>query len=115
MLEIVHPEIELVLKTTRPGEVLHGREAVAAFVREISERFYETVAEVFRPVDESRIVVEGRIRWTDEDRVMRDDPAIWALEFKDDMLFRSAPAQTVLEAESLIAAWQAAEEGVSPA
>ena len=114
MLEIVHPEIELVLRTTRPGEVLRGRDEVGAFVREISDRFYETVAEVYRPVDAGRIVVEGRIRWTDEDRVMRDDPVIWALEFRDGMLFRSAPAQTVLEAESILAASRAGEEGVSP-
>lgn len=111
MLAIVHPEIELVLRT-RAGEVLRGRDEVAAFVREISGRFYEAVAGVYSPVDASRIVVEGRIRWTDDDQVMRDDPIIWALEFSDGLLLRSVPAQTMLEAESIIAAWQALEEDV---
>ena len=108
LLEIVHPEIELVLRT-RPGTVLRGREEVGAFLREISGRSYQTVPWVYSPVDDSRIVVEGRIQWTDDDRVLRDDPVIWALEFRDGMLRRSAPAQTVLEAESIIASWQTAD------
>ena len=114
LLEIVHPEIELALRT-RPGTVLHGRDEVAAFVREISARSYQTVAWVYAPVDERRIVVEGRIQWTDDERVLRDDPVIWALEFCDGMLLRSTPAQTTLEAESIIASWQAADEDVGPA
>ena len=103
MLDIVHPEIELALRS-HPGEVLRGREAVADFVRSISDRFYEAVAEVYRPVDEHRIVVEGRMRWTDDEHVMRDTPIAWALEFRDGLLLRSFPAQSALEAESILAA-----------
>ena len=113
MLEIVHPEIELVLKT-RPGDVLRGREAVAEFVREIADRFYEAVADVYRPIDEHRIVVEGRMRWTDDDHVMRDAPIVWALEFRDGLLVRSVPAQTALEAESILSAGRADEEDREP-
>jgi hypothetical protein len=102
LLEILHPEVELVLKTTRPGDVLRGPAEIGRFLDEISERFYETVSEIFRPVDDARIVVEGRIRWVDEDRVLRDDPMIWALEFREGLLFRSMPAQTALEAESIL-------------
>jgi hypothetical protein len=29
---------------------------------------------------------------------------IWAIEFKDGLLYRSAPAQSVVEAEALLAA-----------
>jgi hypothetical protein len=105
LLEIVHPDIELVVRT-RSGTVLRGRDEVAAFVREISGRSYRTVPWVYAPVDESRVVVEGRIQWTDDDRVLRDDPVVWALEFRDGMLRRSAPAQSTLEAESIVAAWQ---------
>ena len=56
------------------------------------------------PIDGERIVVEGRMRWMDEERVLRDDPMIWALEFRDGLLFRSTPAHSVLEAEALLAA-----------
>lgn len=105
MLELLHPDVELVLKSVRPGDVIRGRESVSRFVQEeVSARVYETVAEIYRPLDEDRIVVEGRIRWSDEERVLRDDPMIWALEFRDGLLYRSAPAQSVLEAEATLSA-----------
>ena len=114
LLELLDPEIEIALKTTRPGEVLTGRDEVASFVDELSERLWESVAEVYRPVDESRIVVEGRIRWTDDERVLRDDPMIWALEFRAGRLLRSSYAPTVLEAESVLAATRSDDRPRSP-
>jgi ketosteroid isomerase-like protein len=102
VLELMHPNIELVLKST--GEVLRGRDAVQAFLEEAGRRFQESHPDVFRPVDDARIVVEGRMRWMDDNRVLRDDPMIWALEFRDGMLYRSMPAQSLLEAEALLAA-----------
>ncbi|MGH3134499.1 MAG: nuclear transport factor 2 family protein [Gaiellaceae bacterium] len=104
MLDLIHPEIEMVLKTTRPGDVLRGKDDVAAFVQEIAGKFYESVPEVFRPIDDTRIVIEGRMRWMDDARVLRDDPMIWALEFRDGLVWRSTPAHSVLEAESILAA-----------
>lgn len=103
MLELIHPDIEIVLKSMRPGDVLRGRDEVVGFVEEISGKFYESVAEVFRPVDESRVIVEGRIRWMDDERVLRDDPMVWALEFRDGLLWRSTPAHSVTEAEAIFA------------
>jgi hypothetical protein len=49
------------------------------------------------------VVVEGRMRWIDEERILRDDPVIWALEFRDGLLVRSLTAQSVLEAQALLA------------
>ena len=105
VLELLHPEIEILLKTSHSGEVLRGREQVEAFVEksDLGRWFNEAHAEVFRPLDEERIVVEGRVRSMDEQRILRDDPMIWALEFRDGLLRRSTPAQTVLEAEGLLA------------
>jgi hypothetical protein len=105
MLALVDPEAEFVLKTVRPGEVVRGTAELERFVAEISGGggVYEAAAEVYRPLDDSRVVVEGRIRWTDDERVLRDDPMIWALEFREGLLFRSTPAQTVLEAETILA------------
>ena len=104
MLDLVHPDVEMVLKTRRPGDVLRGRDEVAQFIEEIEESLYELVPEVYRPLDETRIVVEGRIRWTDDERVMRDDPVIWAIEFRDGLIRRSAPASSVIEAETMLTA-----------
>jgi len=100
----MHPEVELTLKSSRSGEVLRGRNAVVAFAREQSGHLFETSAEVFEPLDETRIVVEGRMRWLDEERVLRDDPVVWALEFSEGLLRRSTPAQSVLEAKMILAA-----------
>jgi hypothetical protein len=104
VLELVHEDVEIVLRSMRPGEVLRGRDAVAGFLKWTSESFFETHPEVFLPIDGERIVVEGRLRWMDEERVLRDDPMIWALEFRDGLLYRSRPAHSVLEAEALLTA-----------
>jgi hypothetical protein len=102
LLELVHPDVEMVLKST--AEVLRGREAVAEFIEETAARFHETHPDVYRPLDEERIVVEGRMRWMDEQRILRDDPVILAIEFRDGLLFRSRPAQSVLEAQAFLSA-----------
>jgi hypothetical protein len=105
---MMHPDIELVLKTTRPGEVLRGRTAVAAHARDQIERLFDTTAEVYEPLDDTRIVVEGRMRWLDENRVLRDDPVVWALEFSDGLLRLSQPAHSVIEAKMILAAREGA-------
>jgi hypothetical protein len=104
MLELVHPEVECVLMTIRPGEVLRGRQEAEAFLEEISDEFVELVAEECTPLDDERVVVEGRRRWIDEDRVLRDDPMILAMLFRDGLLWRSTPAQSVVEAEAILSA-----------
>jgi ketosteroid isomerase-like protein len=100
MRDLIHPEIEM---TTRPGDVLRGADEIVAFLR-ATGRFYETYPEVYRPLDDARIVVEGRVRWMDDERILRDDPMIWALEFREGLLVRSTPAQSVLEAEAILGA-----------
>ena len=104
MLELVHPEVEWVLMTIRPGEVLRGRQEAEAFLEEISDEFVELVAEECTPLDDERVIVEGRRRWIDEDRVLRDDPMILAMLFRDGLLWRSTPAQSVVEAEAILSA-----------
>jgi len=103
VFELVHPDVEIELHSLGPGDALRGQDAVAGFVEDRRGHFFEASADVFRPVDEERIVIEGRLRWIDEDRILRDDPVIWAFEFRDGLLFRSTTAQSVLEAEALLA------------
>ena len=102
MLDLVHPEVEWVLMTIRPGEVLRGRDEARVFLDEIADEFIELVAEEFTPVDGERVVVEGRRRTIDDDRILRDDPMILALVFRDGLLWRSTPAQSIAEAEALL-------------
>ncbi|HXG76661.1 MAG TPA: hypothetical protein VNJ53_08840 [Gaiellaceae bacterium] len=82
---------------------MHGREELLRFLEEeFPRRLWEPVAATFRPLDDERIVVEGRIRWMDDDGVIRDDPRVWALEFREGLLVRSVPAESVAEARALL-------------
>jgi ketosteroid isomerase-like protein len=105
MLELVHPNVEIRIRKLGGRRTLRGKDEVAAFLEEVPTRFpvLESVAEEFKPVDEDRIVVEGRLRWMDEERVLRDDPMIWALEFRDGLLFRSTSVRSVSEAHAILA------------
>lgn len=103
LTDLVHPDIVLVSKV-RAGAVVEGREAFARFVDEtLSRSLYHASADVYRPLDERCVVVEGRLRWIDDEQVMRDDPVTWALAFEDDLLVRFVPARTQLEAEAILA------------
>jgi hypothetical protein len=103
LLGLIHPQVEAILKV-RPGEVLRGIDEVARFFHGVvAERsIFELLAAEVRSLDDRRVVVEGRMRWMDEDRVLRDDPVVWALEFEDGLLRRSTPVRTVAEAEALL-------------
>ena len=104
LVEFVHPDVVIVSKV-RTGLVVEGREDFARFVEEtLTRSLYHAAADVYRPLDERCVVVEGRLRWIDDDQVMRDDPVTWALEFEDDLLVRFVPARTPLEAETILAA-----------
>ena len=58
---------------------------------------------MFTPIDEDRVIVEGR-RWFDDG----DDPsrrlADLGAEFSDGLYFLSAPAKNAIEAESTFSA-----------
>jgi hypothetical protein len=100
----VHEDVVVVSKM-RPGLVLEGKREVVKYVVEmLAGSLYEATTTEFLPIDEDRIVVEGRIRWIDEDRVIRDDPVTWAMEFRDGLLMRFIPARTQVEAETILGA-----------
>lgn len=100
---LVHENVQIVSKL-RAGTVVEGREDVGLFIEEsIAPNLYEAVTEVFTAMDDERVVVEGRMRWIDDKRVIRDDPVVWAMEFRDGLLLRFVPARSVLEAETILA------------
>jgi hypothetical protein len=102
--DLVHEDVVLVSKM-QPGVVLEGRSEVVRFVREtLANSLYEATTSAYHPIDDERIVVEGRIRWIDEERVIRDDPVTWAMEFRDGLLVRFVPARTQVEAETILGA-----------
>jgi hypothetical protein len=100
--ELMHADVRLVSKM-RPGMVVEGRDDVARFIADkVANSLYEAVAELFTPLDDERVIVEGRMRWIDESRVIRDDPVVWAIEFRDELLLRFVPARTPVEAETIL-------------
>jgi hypothetical protein len=105
VLELCHPEIEAVVRSPS-GRVVRGVDEIARYLREvIAERpIYEVSVAEIRSLDARRVVVEGRMRWMDDDHVLRDDPVVWALELEDGLLRRSTAVRTVTEAEALLSA-----------
>ena len=103
LYDLVHDDIVVVSKL-QPGLVVEGRENVVRYMEEVAESFHEARMTDFHPVDANRVVVEGRLRWMDEERVIRDDPVIWAMEFRDGLLARFIPARTLVEAETVMGA-----------
>jgi hypothetical protein len=98
----VHDDVELASKV-RPGTTVHGRAEVIRFIEaEVAPNLYEAAAEVYTPLDDERVIVEGRVRWIDDERVIRDDPVIWAVEFRDERLLRFLATRTTLEAETAL-------------
>ena len=95
----------MIVSKVRPGLVFEGKDELVRFVQDtLSDSLYEASTTNYLPVDERRVVVEGRIRWIDDERVIRDDPVIWAMEFRDDLLLRLVPARTLVEAETILGA-----------
>jgi hypothetical protein len=102
LADLLHDDVVLVSKI-RPGLVLEGKSEVVQLVQEeLADKLYEATTSAFLPIDEDRIVVEGRIRWIDDERVIRDDPVTWAMEFRDELLVRFIPARTQVEAETIL-------------
>jgi hypothetical protein len=100
--ELVDPSI-IVVSKVRPGQIIEGRDEFIRFVQDtLANSLYEAVASSFHPLDDARVVVEGRIRWIDDDRVIRDDPVTWAMEFRDSLLVRFIPTRTLIEAETIL-------------
>ncbi|MGH3126927.1 MAG: nuclear transport factor 2 family protein [Gaiellaceae bacterium] len=104
LADLVHEDVVVVSKI-RPGLVLEGKREVVHHMHEtLAGNLHEATTTAYLPIDEDRIVVEGRIRWIDDDRVIRDDPVTWAMEFRDGLLVRFIPARTQVEAETILGA-----------
>ena len=104
LADLVDPSITLVSKV-RPGHVVEGKDNFMKFVEETAaDSIYEAAIASYQALDDDRVVVEGRMRWIDDERVIRDDPVIWAMEFRDGLLVRFVPARTLVEAETILRA-----------
>lgn len=102
--ELLHEDVVVVSKI-QPGTVFEGRSDVLRYMLEsLPDHLYEATTSAYHVIDDDRVVVEGRIRWIDEERVIRDDPVTWAMEFRDGLLVHFVPARTQVEAETILGA-----------
>ena len=100
-MELIHDDVVVVSKM-RPGLVLEGKDEVVPYLEALAENLYEATISTYLALDDRRVVAEGRLRWIDEDRVIRDDPVTWAMELRDGLLVRFIPARTQVEAETIL-------------
>ena len=102
--ELLHPDVAVSVRTAE-GQWVEGADAVGELLdRNAEAPVFQAADDRYLPLDDERVVVEGRLRWMDGERMLRDEPAIWAIEFRDGLLYRSIAVRSVAEAEALLAA-----------
>ena len=65
-------------------------------------RAVDAVGHVYRPLDDERIIVEGRVRIRRPQGGFADRPMVWALIFRGGLLYRSWAVGDVTHAELLV-------------
>jgi hypothetical protein len=94
----LHPEAEIV-PTHDPTTLETPRELAAHLQRRLEPRVLEARGDVFTPLDNARVVVEGHVRMTRPGGGLDARPTVWALVFRDGLLYRAWALRSVLEAE----------------
>ena len=98
----LHPEAELV-PSHDPSSVVSRDDFVAHLASGDAPRAVDAVGHVYRPLDDERIIVEGRVRIRQPQGGFADRPMVWALIFRDGLLYRSWAVDDVTYAERLLA------------
>ncbi len=102
-LDWLHPDAQIVpsydesITVSRPDLEAHLMSKAAPAVM-------EAFADKYRPLDDERIVVEGQVRLRQAGGGFAYRPAVWALIFRDGLLYRSWALTSVVEAEARLAA-----------
>ena len=103
LAELIHADVVLELQAVEVGRVLRGRaELLGFFEEQFRHRRWDAIVHACHSVGDDKVIVEGRIHWIDDERVMRDDRRVWALEFCDGRLLRSIPSRSVAEAQAVL-------------
>jgi SnoaL-like domain len=116
LAQLIHPDVVLELQAVDVGRVLRGRgELVRFFAEQFARRRWDAYLHAVHALDECKVIVEGRVRWIDDERVLRDSPRVWALEFCDGLLLRSIPARSVDDAHAILMPGAGSRESFDPA
>jgi len=108
----IHPEARIIPVTAPEERDAAGiREYVELSVPKLVYR--DVRAFCYEPVTADRIAVQGQLRWELEEGGFRIFTATWALVFKDGLLLRSWPCDSLEDARKQLAAYEDESEGPS--
>jgi hypothetical protein len=94
----LHPEAEIA-PSYDPSSVVSRDDFVAHLQSGDEPRVVDATGHVYRPLDDERIIVEGRVRVRQENG-FADRSIVWALVFRDGLLYRSWAVKNVAQAET---------------
>lgn len=96
---LLHPDVDVEFAHA-PGRIVHGRDDVMAVVEDeiVVMAVHEAMPRSFHPIDDDRIVIEGRLRWSSRGGGFRDSHAVWALAFDHGLLRTARRAGSLEEA-----------------
>ena len=101
-LPFIHPEAEIA--PTHDPSIIASPAGVAAHLQsDMEPRVLDARGDVFTPLDNARIIVEGHVRVTRPGGGFDAHPVVWALVFRDGLLYRGWALRSVNEAEQRLA------------
>jgi hypothetical protein len=101
----IHPDARIIPVTAPVERDAAGiREYIEVSVPKLIYR--DVRAFCYEPVTDDRIAVQGQLRWELEEGGFRIFTATWALVFKDGLLFRSWPCDSLEAARRELAAYE---------
>ena len=100
--ELLHPDAEI-QPSFDPSQHLSARELRKHALTGEAPHAVESRGEVYHPLDDERIIVEGQVLLTRSGGGWDYRPTVWAVVFRDGRLYRSWCVKTTLEAEALLA------------
>jgi hypothetical protein len=98
---VLHPDAVLV-PSYDPSSLVSRADFVAHLASSDAPRAVDAVGHVYRPLDDERIIVEGRVRIRRPQGGFADRPMVWALIFRGGLLYRSWAVGDVTHAELLL-------------
>ena len=109
-LPFIHPEAEIA-PTHDPSVIVSLAEVAAHLQRDMEPRVLDARGDVFTPLDDARIIVEGNVRVTRPGGGFDAYPAVWAMVFRDGLLYRGWALRSVNEAERRLAEYSGTAKG----
>ena len=107
-LSLIHPDAAIA-PSYDPSTVASQADVTAHLQGTDTPRVVDAVAHTYSPLDDHRIVVEGRVRLRRSGGGFSDQSMVWAVVFRDGLLYRSWALASINEAETRLAPFAVSE------